>query len=162
MMSLERYTGLPALAGGISIGAYYRADTEFRGEDVKVFRRIFLTSLFLVFTVLLAVWFYPGVRHSFFTFYYEVQGHVGTEEYEETAVAALDVTFSLLCTSGIFYGIALAKSRGRSTAAPRMEPRQAIKPIPAAEPKTQESPLQRAAADAWEEIMRNSKRPPQA
>ena len=142
--------------------AYYRADTEFRGEDVKVFRRIFLASLFLVFTVLLAVWFYPGVRHSFFAFYYEVQGHVGTEEYQKTAVAALDVTFSLLCTSGIFYGIALAKSRKRSAAAPRMALKPIIKAVPPAESRIQESPLQKAAADAWEEIMRDSKRLPQA
>ena len=110
MMSLERYTGLPALAGGFSIGAYYRADTEFRGEDVKVFRRIFLASLFLVSTVLLAIWFYPGVQISVYRFNASIQGSVGAR-HADTAAMALDVALSLLCTSGLFYGVGRLRSK---------------------------------------------------
>lgn len=84
---------------------------------MRIFKKIFVASLFLVFAVLLAIWFYPGVQDAIQTFNSSVQGNVGSGEYMALATGALDVTLALLCASAVFYGIFFALQVRRRKAA---------------------------------------------
>ena len=75
---------------------------------MQMFKKIFVASLFLVFAVLLAIWFYPGVQNAIQTFNSNVQGNVGPGEYLALATGALDITLALLRASAAFYGVFFA------------------------------------------------------
>jgi len=78
---------------------------------VQTLKRIFLSSLFLMLTVLLAIWFNPEIDQQFSNFYYRVQGGVGSTAYTEIAIGALDIGSALLCASSLFYGVMLIARR---------------------------------------------------
>jgi len=88
------------------------------GIAVQVIRRIFLASLFFVITVILTIWFYPGISEEFSSFNSSVQGGVGSDTSAYFwALNALDIGAALLCASALFYGGMLIARRKKTKAA---------------------------------------------
>jgi hypothetical protein len=81
---------------------------------MQAIRRVFLVSLFFTVSVLVAIWFYPGIENWFSGFNSSVQGGIGSTTYAEIATGALDVGSALLCTSAVFYGAMLIAKRGKA------------------------------------------------
>jgi hypothetical protein len=83
---------------------------------VKVIRRAFLASLFFVLSVVLAIYFYPGISEQFSSFNSSVQGGVGAGSNAYfLALSTLDVSSALLCASALFYGAMLVARRKRAS-----------------------------------------------
>ncbi len=78
---------------------------------MQTLKRIFLSSLFFMLTVILAIWFYPEIEEQFTSFYDRVQGGVGSTAYTQIAIGALDIGSALLCVSSLFYGVMLIARR---------------------------------------------------
>ncbi len=82
---------------------------------MQAIRRVFFASLFFVLTVLLAIWFYPGISEKFSNFNSNVQGGIGSDSTAYYwALNALDVGAALLCASALFYGAILAFRRRKA------------------------------------------------
>jgi hypothetical protein len=92
---------------------YYIAHASNWRGIVKVIQRVFLASLFFMLTVLLSVWFYPGIDEEFTNYYSRVQGGIGSTTYTQIAIGALDIGSAFLCVSALFYGVTLVYRRRR-------------------------------------------------
>lgn len=95
---------------------------------MQAIKNVFLGSLFFVVTILLAIWFYPGISEEFSGFNSSVQGGVGsgTSAYF-LALNALDIGAALLCASALFY-MGMLIARRKKAVANTQEPQPAISP----------------------------------
>jgi hypothetical protein len=92
---------------------------------VKALKKVFLVSLFLLTTVLVAFCIYPGILHAVRLANEGVSSGYNTaglfwsrsytrfipSEYETETVIAFDLGVAVACVSGLFYGITLLARR---------------------------------------------------